>query len=203
MPLVLHTPTTVFNIGQSYSAKYLPTGNANGVFIDVNMVSFEADLTAHSGVAFFCDGVPNGGADMQNGYTSWSGTACGVIFMPDGSIRRESWLGGPGAFALGNIWPNAWQYGVIYRVTATYNNGEVILAVYETDNNDVVVKCVFVEHVPVCQTVVDDVPGELGEHGSFGKIGQHVLKLNTKGSHAAVFCATGAAIATCPMAIYY
>ena len=207
MPLSLNVPTSVSSAPGTYSAKYLATGSSSGVFIDINLVSFSSDPAAHPGIAFFCNGVPAGAPDGPN---AWTGTACGVIFRPDGSIQRESWLGGPSNFVVGApTAPGTWQYGVIYRVTASWNGGNVILAVYKTDNNGNLVRQVFGEVVPTTQTVVDDdgpannnQPPNGWSYGSRGRVGTFTTKLSTKGTHAAVFSALGGKVGTCPIALY-
>ena len=185
MPLSLNTPTSVTcSTDGTYSVKYLPTGSNSGVFIDVNMQSFGDLHSAHPGVAFFCNGVPSPAVDSIDGQIAWSGTASGVIFRPDGRIERESWLGGSNNFVLGqSSAPGTWRYGVIYRVTATWNGGNVGLAVYATDNRGNVTSLVFSEVVP------DATAGA-------------PTKLKTKGTHAAVFAAHKCSTGTCPIALY-
>lgn len=137
MTLSLNVPKT---IGSSTSTintgEYLATGSHSGVFIDVAPQTFGAIGSPHSGVAFFCDGVPSGAPDNQ----AWTGQARGVTFWPNMDIKVEDWLGG--ADNQKSEFIGKWQYGVIYRVTATYTASNVHLAVYKTDNADNVVALV-------------------------------------------------------------
>lgn len=149
MTLSLGVPRTVGNGG--LAGEYLATGNSTGVFMDIIPYTFGANQTPHSGVAFFCNGVPPGAPDNQ----AWTGKASGVTFWPDHKIMWEDWLGGShqqNSFDSGA----SWEPNVIYRVTATYTASGVNLAVYKTDNADNVVALVA--------SSVRPSPGSKGTH---------------------------------------
>ena len=170
MSLSLGVPKTVGNGG--LAGEYLATGTNSGVFMDIIPYTFGSTGTPHSGVAFFCDGVPTNAPDNQ----PWAGKARGVTFYPGPGrkIMWEDWKGGADnqeSYDSGSTWePN-----VIYRITATYMTSGVNLSVYKTDNANNVVALVA--------SSVRSSPG-------------------SKGTHACVFATDGSYVGCCPIALY-
>src|SRR5574337_402659 len=195
MSLSIGTPSSISSTGSNVSGKFLSTGTAEGVFIDIKPGS----IGNHAGVAFFVDRPTGNGADINNQPPvtdnvngAWNQTAFGVIFLSANTIRWERWFHDPsnannngyaGSYTGSNPLGYNWVAGTTYRVTGTYAAGKSIIAVYDLDANGNVVSKKFEK--TLTSSAMDG-----------------ATPLSTKGQYACAFTFADSSEIATPVALY-